>query len=75
MPGMSGWQVAEEIKKINKINKQTPVALITGWEVKLKKSKLKKSGVDLVLNKPFTFDQVIRLVQEGMGIKEKLENI
>lgn len=70
MPGMSGWQVAEEIKKINR---KTPVALITGWEVKLKESKLKKSGVDLVLNKPFTFNQVIRLVQEGMRIKEKLK--
>ena len=70
MPGMSGLQVAEGIKKINK---KIPVALITGWEVKLKGSELKKSGVDLVLNKPFKLDQVLRLVQEGMEIKEKLK--
>jgi len=69
MPGMTGWQVAEEIKKLNR---QTPVALITGWEVKLKESQLKQGGIDLVLNKPFKIDQVQSLVQESIGIKEKL---
>jgi FixJ family two-component response regulator len=58
--------VAKEVKKINK---NTPVALITGWEVQLDRSKLKKSGVDLVINKPFKVDQVLRLVQEGMELK------
>jgi len=33
MPKMSGWQIAEEIKKINE---KVPVALITGWNVELK---------------------------------------
>jgi CheY-like chemotaxis protein/anti-sigma regulatory factor (Ser/Thr protein kinase) len=66
MPTKSGWQVAKEVKKINK---NTPVALITGWEVQLDRSKLKKSGVDLVINKPFKVDQVLRLVQEGMELK------
>ncbi len=66
MPRKSGWQVAKEVKKINK---NTPVALITGWEVQLERSKLRKSGVDLVVNKPFKVDQVLRLVQEGMELK------
>ncbi len=66
MPRKSGWQVAKEVKKINK---NTPVALITGWEVQLDRSKLRKSGVDLVVNKPFKVDQVLRLVQEGMELK------
>lgn len=66
MPGMSGWQVAEEIKKKNN---HTPVALITGWEVQLNQSELKKSGVDFVVNKPFQVDQVLRLVQEGLDSK------
>jgi len=68
MPGMSGWQVAEEIKKINK---KTPVALITGWGVQLKQSELKKSGVDFVVNKPFQVDQVLRLAQEGIELKRE----
>ncbi len=68
MPGMSGWQVAKEIKKISK---KTPVALITGWEVKLNDSELKKSGVDLVINKPFRVEQVVRLVQDGMALRNR----
>jgi signal transduction histidine kinase/CheY-like chemotaxis protein len=69
MPGMSGWQVAENIKKIRQ---ETPVALITGWEVKQKDSELKASGVDLVVKKPFRVNEVLQLVQEWMkAIEEK----
>jgi PAS domain S-box-containing protein len=69
MPGMSGWQVAESIKKIRQ---ETPVALITGWEVKQKDSELKESGVDLVVKKPFRVNEVLQLVQEWMkAIEEK----
>jgi len=67
MPGKSGWQVAKEVKKISR---KTPVALITGWEVQLESSKLKKSGVDLVVNKPFEVNQVLQLVQEGMELRK-----
>ena len=66
MPGMSGWQVAEEIKKINR---KIPIVLITGWEVKLNESEMRESGVDLVVNKPFVVDQVLKLAQEGMQLK------
>ena len=68
MPVMSGWQVAEEIKKINR---NTPVVLITGWEIQLEDSELRKNGVDLVVNKPFRVDQLLRLVQEKIEIKER----
>jgi len=70
MPGMSGWQVAEEIKKIKR---ETPVALITGWKVD-QESEMMKNGVDLIVNKPFQLDQVLRLVHEGMEIRKRLEN-
>lgn len=70
MPEMSGWQVAEEVKKINKM---TPVALITGWKVQLNKPELKKSGVDLIIHKPFKLDQVLKLVQEGMILRERFK--
>jgi len=68
MPEMSGWQVAEEVKKINK---ETPVALITGWEVQLKQSELRKTGVDLLVNKPFQVDEIRRLVDEGIDLQIK----
>jgi PAS domain S-box-containing protein len=71
MPEMSGWQVAKEIKKINR---NTPVALITGWEIQLKESEVRENGVNLVVTKPFQMDQVLRLVEKGMEIRERLKN-
>ena len=70
MPGMSGWQVAEQIKKINK---KTPVVLITGWEVQQKGRELTKSGVDMVVKKPFRVNEILELVQSRMGQIEKNE--
>ena len=70
MPGMSGWQVAEQIKKINQ---KTPVVLITGWEVQQKGRELKKSGVDMVVKKPFRVNEILELVQGWMGQGEENE--
>jgi len=67
---MSGWQVAEKIKSINK---NVPVALITGWNVELKESEMKESGVDLIAYKPFEVKQVFKLVQEGMILKDRFK--
>ena len=70
MPGMSGWQVAEKIKNINR---KTPVAIITGWNVELKESEMRERGVNLIVNKPFKVNQVLNLVQEGMKLRERFE--
>jgi CheY-like chemotaxis protein len=69
MPKMSGWEVARVLKGIDP---KVPVALITGWGVELNKDKMKESGIDLVVSKPFNFDQVVRLVSEAMELKEKI---
>jgi PAS domain S-box-containing protein len=65
MPGMSGWQVAEEVKKIHP---DTPVALITGWNPPRPGPELSKSGIDFVLAKPFQSDQVLRVVEESVRL-------
>ncbi|HJX60904.1 MAG TPA: GAF domain-containing protein [Thermodesulfobacteriota bacterium] len=69
MPKMSGWEVGRALKGINP---KVPIALITGWGVGLNKDKMKESGIDLVVSKPFNFDQVVRLVSEAMELKEKI---
>jgi len=69
MPRMSGWEVGKALKRIDP---KIPVALITGWGVELNKEKMKESGIDLVVSKPFNFDQVVRLVSEAMELKEKI---
>jgi PAS domain S-box-containing protein len=67
MPEMSGWQVAKEIKKLDD---RTPVALITGWHIQLNDSEKQEKGVDLIINKPFKVDEILRLVQDGLKIKD-----
>jgi CheY-like chemotaxis protein len=69
MPKMSGWEVGRALKEIDP---KVPVALITGWGVELNKDKMKDSGIDLVVSKPFNFDQVVQLVFEAMELKEKI---
>jgi PAS domain S-box-containing protein len=67
MPGMSGWEVAEQIKRLSG---ETPVALITGWEVKHKKPELQSRGVDVVLKKPFRVEEILSLVHDLMAARD-----
>ncbi|MBI3781614.1 MAG: response regulator, partial [candidate division NC10 bacterium] len=69
MPDCSGWEVAAAVKGIAP---KTPVALVTGWGLTLDRRKMKESGVDLVLNKPFQYPEVMALVAEGMELREKI---
>jgi PAS domain S-box-containing protein len=68
MPEFSGWEVAAAIKGIAP---KTPVVLVTGWGLTLDRAKLKAAGVDLVLNKPFQYADVVALVAEAMELREK----
>jgi signal transduction histidine kinase/ActR/RegA family two-component response regulator len=69
MPKLSGWDVGKTIKTINP---KVPIAMITGWGVELDRGKLSESGIDLIVSKPFNFDQVINLVSEAMELKERV---
>jgi DNA-binding response OmpR family regulator len=68
---MSGWQVAREVKRING---GIPVAIITGWNVELEEAEMRENGVDLIVQKPFEVDRVLRLVQEGIILRDKFKN-
>ncbi|HUL30441.1 MAG TPA: response regulator, partial [Thermodesulfobacteriota bacterium] len=69
MPKLSGWDVGKTIKEMNP---KTPIAMITGWGVELDREKLNESGIDLIISKPFNFDQVIHLVSEAMELKDRM---
>jgi CheY-like chemotaxis protein len=64
MPGMSGWEVASAVKQRHP---QLPVGLITGWGSTLDAEKMRAHGVDLVVPKPFRFDQVTGVVAAAMS--------
>jgi CheY-like chemotaxis protein len=67
MPKMSGWEVGRILKGMNG---KVPIAIITGWGMELDREKMKESGVDRVISKPFQFDRVLRLVSEALELKE-----
>jgi CheY-like chemotaxis protein/signal transduction histidine kinase len=60
LPGVSGWEVAERIKARSP---RTPVGLITGWGASLGDEERSARGVDLVIAKPFRFEQVLEAVR------------
>jgi signal transduction histidine kinase/CheY-like chemotaxis protein len=61
MPGMSGWELAREIRQLNK---QIPIAIITGWGEIVGSTEKRAAGVDWVVAKPFTADRIVELVRE-----------
>jgi CheY-like chemotaxis protein len=68
MPEMSGIEVAARIKAISP---GTPVALVTGWGASVDEEKLKKAGIDFVLNKPFRLEQLSELVAKIRAVAAK----
>jgi signal transduction histidine kinase/CheY-like chemotaxis protein len=65
MPGMSGWELAREIRQINK---RIPIAVVTGWGEAVGSNEQKAAGVDWVIAKPFTADRIAELVNEINGL-------
>ena len=61
MPGMSGWELAREIRQINT---RIPIAVITGWGEAVGSNEQRAAGVNWVVAKPFTADRIVELVQE-----------
>ncbi len=66
MPGMSGWEVCKEIRKIDP---DIPVGMITGWGAEVSRKKREEHGVDFVLSKPFDLEQILNVVVEAMSSK------
>jgi CheY-like chemotaxis protein/putative methionine-R-sulfoxide reductase with GAF domain len=60
MPDISGWEVSKSVKKQKP---SVPVILITGWGVEPDSYKVKDSGVDFVINKPFQIDQLEKIIR------------
>ncbi len=69
LPKVSGWDVGKAVKGINP---KVPIVMITGWGMELDRDKMNESGIDLVLSKPFSFDQIIQIVSDAMQLKEKM---
>jgi len=67
MPGLSGWQVAERVKKQNP---RIPVILVSGWAIQQDDARIRESGVDFILPKPCTlqgFQDVVNKALTSFG--------
>jgi PAS domain S-box-containing protein len=63
MPGMSGWEVARSVKSVSP---GTPVILVTGWGIQACQEDLMSKGVDAVVSKPFSVDDITTVVHEAV---------
>jgi len=65
MPGMSGWELAREIRQIDA---SIPIAVITGWGEAVGSHEQKEAGVDWIVAKPFTADRIVELVRDIQAV-------
>ena len=65
MPGLSGWQVAEGVKKQNP---NVPVILVSGWAIQQDEPRIRDSGVDRILQKPCSIAKFQEAVQETLRV-------
>ena len=68
MPDMSGWEVAERIKKMNRA---VSVILLTGWALNLEAEKIKENGVDFTLQKPFSENDLYDMILDAKKLKDE----
>jgi signal transduction histidine kinase/CheY-like chemotaxis protein len=61
LPGMSGWELARAIRERDE---RIPLAVITGWGEAVGSSAQRAAGVDWVVAKPFTVEQITRIAHE-----------
>jgi len=67
MPGMTGWDVAEQLREICRQRgvPKTPFVVLTGWGDQVGETeKMKKSGVDRILTKPVDVPELMEALHE-----------
>jgi DNA-binding response OmpR family regulator len=65
MPLKNGWEVAKWIKTKTP---QIPVVLVTGWGTNLDEGKVRDSGVDMIIGKPFQVNEILEAVHFFMNV-------
>ncbi len=61
MPGMSGWELAEQIRERNA---ELPIAVITGWGEAVGSSEQREAQVNWIVAKPFSVTRIVEVLNE-----------
>jgi CheY-like chemotaxis protein len=64
MPGLTGWDVAEHVKRRSP---RTPVVLVTGWGDRFTPEGVRERGVDFLVPKPFSLDQIRAVARRALA--------
>jgi signal transduction histidine kinase/ActR/RegA family two-component response regulator len=59
MPGTNGWDVAARVKQTHP---GTAVVMVTGWGVQIEADNARTRGVDYILPKPYTLEEIMQLL-------------
>ena len=70
MSGMSGWEVARRIRELDPI---MPIIVITGWGRHLDQDKIRDSGIDFVVTKPFQVEKIFDSIAQGIELRAQRE--
>ena len=63
MPGMSGLELATEVKRLAE---NLPVVLFSGWAVQELEQQVKDAGIDRIVVKPCLMENLLEAVQETL---------
>jgi DNA-binding response OmpR family regulator len=69
MPELSGLEVARAVKKMAP---KVPVILVTGWGDQLDPVRIRESGVDLMIAKPFRVERVMSTLGDALALRKLL---
>ena len=66
---MDGWEVGRQIKNhcLERSCQKTPFLIYTGWNKDFSQQKLEGSGVDRVVVKPVSCEELLRILKETTG--------
>ncbi|CAN5284282.1 hypothetical protein BH18ACI2_BH18ACI2_29980 [soil metagenome] len=68
LPGMNGWELARAVRKQYP---QMPLAVVTGWGEAVGSQEQSAAGIDWVVTKPFTVEQILEIAQQVSQRREQ----
>ena len=76
MDDMNGWEVGKQIKHfcIEERRQKTPFLIYTGWNKQFCRQKLEESGVDRVVLKPVSCEELLRILKESLESGEHTQD-
>jgi len=65
---MNGWELARAVRKLYP---QIPLAVVTGWGEAVGSQEQSAAGIDWVVTKPFTVEQILEIAQQVSQRREQ----